>query len=119
MYLLCKYNKSTYLVCLVKISNDRARAQRLTVEVRDGKRRRDIRMQSLIAPELTPTHARSAALVARLFVFYLGRAYPKYFRPTNRKYYKMLKVLPVSNKKKHESLKISNTNINKFQKIKM
>lgn len=67
-------NKITYL-WLVMIRNDRARTERLTAEVRDGKRRRDIRMQSLIAPELTPTHARSAALVARLFVCFIWAAH--------------------------------------------
>lgn len=60
--------KKTLTFGLVMIRNDRACTVRLAVEVRDGKRRRDIRMQSLIGPELTPTHARSAALVARLFV---------------------------------------------------
>lgn len=58
------------------IEKDRARrTERLAVEVRDDKRRRDIRMQSLIAPELTPTHARSAALVARLFVCLIWNAH--------------------------------------------
>lgn len=42
-----------------------------------------IRMQTLIAPELTPTHAHSTSLVARLYAFYLGRAHPKYFRSTD------------------------------------
>lgn len=47
----------------------------LSVGVRDGKRRRDIRMQSLICPELTPTHARSAALVARPFACFTWDAH--------------------------------------------
>jgi hypothetical protein len=76
---------------LVLIKNDRVCTERLTVEVRDGKRRRDIRMQSLIAPELTPTHARSAVLVAHLFsCFIWGRAYPKYFLLNIHQYSKIL-----------------------------
>lgn len=72
-YYICIYYllkiKSSLTFGVVLIEKDRARGtERLAVEVRDGKRRRDIRMQSLIAPELTPTHARSTALVARLFV---------------------------------------------------
>lgn len=57
------------------IRGDRASTKRFTVEVRDSKRRRDIRMQSLIAPELTPTHARSMALVAHLFVCFIWDAH--------------------------------------------
>lgn len=60
----------------------RARAERLTAEVRDGKRRRDIRKQSLIAPELTPTHARSGGTCCafvRLFGF--GTRIPQIFPP--------------------------------------
>lgn len=36
-------------------------------------------MQSLIAPELTPTHAHSAALVERLFAYFIGTRIPQIF----------------------------------------
>lgn len=36
-------------------------------------------MQSLIAPELTPTHARSVALVERLFACFIGTRIPQIF----------------------------------------
>lgn len=55
MRIIITMQQSSLTFGLVLIKNDRARSERLTVEVRDGKRRRDIRMQSLIAPELTPT----------------------------------------------------------------